>query len=83
MEHRLAPASPRLARYDGFHEGVLVKKPRMRNVENFICHNGDLDFFDVGARTYDLSAIQVGILSSCDGASRRKDLLSPHPGKTS
>ena len=35
-----------------------MKKPRMRNVENFICHNGDLDFFDVGARTYDLSAIQ-------------------------
>ena len=55
----------------------------MRNVENFICHNGDLDFFDVGARTYDLSAIQVGTLSSCDGAPRRKDLLSPHPGKTS
>ena len=29
-----------------------------RWVENYICHNGDFDFYTIGARTYDLSAIQ-------------------------
>ena len=40
----------------------LLHTPRARAasapLEQFICHNGDLDFFDVGARTYDLSAVQ-------------------------
>ena len=28
------------------------------HVENFVCHNGDLDFFTVGGKTFDLGTVQ-------------------------
>ncbi|KAH8068469.1 hypothetical protein JL721_6607 [Aureococcus anophagefferens] len=43
---------------DGFDAGKLAQAAP-RRVETFICHNGDLEFFDVGDRTYDLGAIQA------------------------
>eukprot|EP00931_Biecheleriopsis_adriatica_P026260 TRINITY_DN15999_c0_g2_i2.p1 TRINITY_DN15999_c0_g2~~TRINITY_DN15999_c0_g2_i2.p1 ORF type:complete len:1401 (-),score=231.76 TRINITY_DN15999_c0_g2_i2:11-4213(-) len=43
--------------YTGFNTGRL-KISRGKNVEVFITHNGDLDFFSVCGRTYGLGGIQ-------------------------
>ncbi|CAJ1406744.1 unnamed protein product [Effrenium voratum] len=59
--------------YVGWAEGQLRKV--RRRLEVFITHNGDLDFFDVGDRTYDLSAIQSW-LERATGHSRPCDVDS-------
>lgn len=43
--------------YLGFADGKL-KKSVGHNVEVFITHNGDLDFFSVGGQVFDLSSVQ-------------------------
>ena len=54
--HQWSPRA-RLPIWSGFRE---VEPPARgeRWIENFICHNGDFDFYTVGARTYDLDALQ-------------------------
>eukprot|EP00746_Dinoflagellata_sp_MGD_P157020 gnl/MRDRNA2_/MRDRNA2_86072_c0_seq2.p1 gnl/MRDRNA2_/MRDRNA2_86072_c0~~gnl/MRDRNA2_/MRDRNA2_86072_c0_seq2.p1 ORF type:complete len:1384 (+),score=218.41 gnl/MRDRNA2_/MRDRNA2_86072_c0_seq2:410-4153(+) len=37
----------------------LQAKETTKFVENYICHNGDLDFFNIGGKTYDLGAVQM------------------------
>ena len=43
--HQWTPPQKLLV-YGGFHDGAIEAKPTRRNVENFICHNGDLVSFD-------------------------------------
>jgi hypothetical protein len=38
------------------HQGKVTES--IKFVENYICHNGDLDFFDIGGKTYDTPTIQ-------------------------
>ncbi|XRB03994.1 glutamine amidotransferase type 2 domain-containing protein [Pycnococcus provasolii] len=53
--------------YVGFDKVDVPIVKKNVNVEHYICHNGDLDFFTVGGRTYDLGAIQQW-LQRCTGA---------------
>ena len=32
--------------------------PRLIRIENYVCHNGDFDFYDLNGKTYDLDVIQ-------------------------
>ncbi|KAJ1454221.1 hypothetical protein M885DRAFT_522003 [Pelagophyceae sp. CCMP2097] len=59
--HQWSPAQ-KLDCYDGFDEGVVSLNAVARRFEVFICHNGDLDFFQVGARTYDLALVQQWLI---------------------
>ncbi|CAE7837945.1 unnamed protein product [Symbiodinium sp. CCMP2592] len=59
--------------YLGWTSGKLRKSKV--NLEIFITHNGDLDFFDVGDRTYDLSDIQSW-LERATGQKRPADVDS-------
>lgn len=52
-------SSPRRWRvYDAATMKLKNPQPRMATVENFITHNGDLDFFRVGRKFYDLHTVQ-------------------------
>jgi len=63
--HQWTPAR-RLPVFDGFRSGGALTQSE-RNVEVYICHNGDLDFFDVAGKVYDLGGIQ-GWLERATGA---------------
>ena len=54
--HQWSPRT-RLPIWSGFRESESPTRGE-RWVENYICHNGDFDFYTVGALTYDLNALQ-------------------------
>lgn len=55
--HRWSPARS-LPVYDRY--GVAaVPVARRVNVENYICHNGDFEFFQIGGEWYDTAAVQL------------------------
>ena len=55
--HQWTPPRAR-AVWRGFHAGEPARRVARCHVENFVCHNGDLDFFTVGGKTFDLGTVQ-------------------------